>query len=53
LPRGRAEHRAKPHSEADPSERTVLFNNNARDHALRNAAEFAVMISAAKRQVPD
>jgi uncharacterized protein YecE (DUF72 family) len=31
----------------------VVFNNNARDHALRNAAEFAEMISAAKRQVAD
>jgi uncharacterized protein YecE (DUF72 family) len=31
----------------------VVFNNNARDHALRNAAEFAELISAAKRQVSD
>ena len=27
----------------------VVFNNNARDHALRNAAEFAELISAARR----
>jgi uncharacterized protein YecE (DUF72 family) len=25
----------------------VVFNNNARDHALRNAADFARMISPA------
>ncbi len=31
----------------------VVFNNNARDHALRNAAEFAELISAAKRRVSD
>jgi uncharacterized protein YecE (DUF72 family) len=27
----------------------VVFNNNARDHALRNAAEFAEMLSAGRR----
>lgn len=31
----------------------VVFNNNARDHALRNAAEFAGMISAARRGVSE
>ncbi len=31
----------------------VVFNNNRRDYALTNAAEFAQMISAAKRKVSD
>ena len=31
----------------------VVFNNNARDHALRNAARFREMISAAKRRVSE
>jgi uncharacterized protein YecE (DUF72 family) len=31
----------------------VVFNNNARDHALRNAADFREMLSAAKRGVSD
>jgi uncharacterized protein YecE (DUF72 family) len=31
----------------------AVFNNNARDHALRNAAQFAELISAAKRTVSD
>jgi len=31
----------------------VVFNNNARDYALRNAADFREMLSAAKRRVSD
>jgi uncharacterized protein YecE (DUF72 family) len=31
----------------------VVFNNNARDHALRNAADFREMLSAAKRGFSD
>jgi hypothetical protein len=27
----------------------VVFNNNARDHALRNAARFGELLSAADR----
>ena len=31
----------------------LVFNNNARDHALMNAAQFAELISAAKRPISD
>jgi hypothetical protein len=30
--------------QADPAKLAMVFNNNPRDHALRNAAEFAEML---------
>ena len=39
--------------QADSAKLAVVFNNNARYYALRNAAEFAELISAAKRGVSD
>jgi hypothetical protein len=35
------------HHEGDPGPVTLPFNNNARDHALRNAERFGELLSGA------